>query len=89
MTLRRFLGAAVLFLLGFLTGSGFDLATAQEQIGSKEQAWEIYHGSAGKDSFYVVKHNRLTGETLVLSAEGGAGDDSWLLLPVEDRRTRK
>jgi hypothetical protein len=48
--------------------------------------WEIQSGAFGGRSFYVVKHNRRTGETRVLSAERGAENDKWLILPAEDKR---
>ena len=47
-----------------------------EQVNEAE-AWEIYHGSqsafggnsAGDSYFYVIKHNTLTGETLIHGCE--------------------
>ncbi len=85
---RTLLGALTLFCLGFLVGTGFDVANAQQNT-KPEQAWEINHSPFGQHSFYVIKHNRLTGETWVLSGERGAKDDSWLLLPHKDKSTKK
>ncbi len=88
MKAERMLVAVLLLLVGFLVGTGFDVVKAQQNI-EPEQAWEINHSPFGQHSFYVVKHNRLTGETWVLSGAKGAKDDSWLLLPHKDKRKNK
>lgn len=74
-----FVGLAVGSVLGAVAD-----AVAQEQQVLDE--WEIQSGSFGQQSFYVVKHNRFSGETLILSAERGADNDKWLYLPIEDKR---
>ena len=88
MKLRTILGGIGLFLLGFVAGTGLDAVKAQQHA-SPELAWEIYHAPFGMHSFYAIKHNRVTGETWVLSGEKGAEDDRWLLLPEEDKRSKK
>ena len=88
MKAERMLVAALLLLVGFLVGTGLDVVKAQQSI-EPEQAWEINHSPFGQHSFYVVKHNRLTGETWVLSGERGAKDDKWLLLPHKDKSKNK
>jgi len=88
MTIKRILSGASLLLVGFLVGSGLDVVRAQQDM-KPELAWEIYHSPFGTHSFYAIKHNRVTGETWVLSGEKGAEDDRWLLLPEEDKRSKK
>lgn len=53
-------------------------ADAQEQQFTEAQAWEVYHGaymSAVSDDrrFYVVRHNRITGETQYIGCEDRDG----------------
>ena len=88
MNARNFVWLLVVFMLGTLVGSNLSVVRAQGDI-QPAQAWEINHSAFGQSSFYVVKHNRLTGETWVLSGERGAQDDSWLLLPEKDKRAKK
>ena len=65
------LACAALFLAGFLLGGGWNVAEAnavEAQGGDVNGAWEIYHGTlTSEGDFYAIKHNRLTGETLVLN----------------------
>ncbi len=64
-------------------------ASAQDAPAMSEgQAWEIYTGPFGTQSFYVVKHNRLTGKTLVLNCKGTTGVkcQQWEDLPVVERK---
>ncbi len=88
MKAERMLVAVSLLLVGFLVGTGLDVVKAQQNI-EPEQAWEINHAPFGQHAFYVIKHNRLTGETWVLSADKGAKDDAWLLLPHKDKSANK
>ena len=83
MKLKWSLVWLVLILGAFLLGHGWDTARAQQATGAN-QAWEIYHSAYGNNSFYVLKHNRLTGETFLLDAIGGADDDAWFLIPGGD-----
>ena len=51
---------------------------AQQQAPTEAQAWEIYHGKyprpASDDTrFYVIRHNRLTGETQIIACEDRDG----------------
>ena len=51
---------------------------ALQQIPGEPQAWEIYHGryprpSSDDNYFYVIRHNRLTGETQIISCEDRDG----------------
>jgi len=86
MKLRGLVWSLVVFVLGLLVGNNLGTVKAQGDI-QTAQAWEIITNGNGKN-FYVIKHNNLTGETWVLSAEGGAEDDSWLLLPEKDKRIK-
>lgn len=89
MRFRRLLAVVVALALGVGLGQGLNLVTAQESEdtrGSEASAWEIYHGPMSDQSdnaFYVIKHNRATGETLVLSVIDTADDDSWYRLPIK------
>lgn len=77
-------GATVLALvcavsLGWLLG-GADRVVAQQQQAGEEQAWEIYHGfytnaspSSDDARFYVIRHNRMTGETQYIGCEDRDG----------------
>ena len=52
-----------------------------------ESQWDIVYaspyGTVGNgNNWFAIKHNRMTGETLVLDAVGGSGDDQWRLLPI-------
>ena len=62
--------------------------TAQEAV---DLAWEISASAFGTHSYFVVKHNRVTGVTLILncgettsiSKTQGCDDDSqWMQLPI-------
>lgn len=88
MKARNFVWLLVVFMLGTLVGSNLAVVRAEGDI-QPAQAWEIYHSAFGNQSFYVIKHNRLTGEAWVLSAEKGSEDDSWMLLPEKDKRAKK
>jgi len=87
MKSRGLVWSLVVFVLGLLVGSNLGTVRAQGDL-QPEQAWEINHGPFGQHSFYAIKHNRLTGETWVLSGDKGAQDDSWLLLPEKDKRIK-
>ncbi len=75
---------SVVFGLGCLLGGVF-LANyfgaelgAQQQAPTEAQAWEIYHGryprpSSDDNYFYVIRHNRLTGETQLITCEDRDG----------------
>lgn len=50
----------------------------EEQFTEEAQAWEVYHGAymsatSGDAHFYVVRHNRLTGETQYVGCEDRDG----------------
>jgi hypothetical protein len=81
-------GIAVLcFVIGVFAGMIVDHSSVSAQ--AEQGAWEISHGAFGQQSFYVIKHNRITGETLELSGARGATDDAWLKLPEEDKTSKK
>ena len=74
---------SVIFGLSFLIGGVFLAnlfgaeAGAQEQTVTEAQSWEIHtgpHSSGGTDRmFYVVRHNRVTGETQYIGCEDRDG----------------
>lgn len=69
-------------------GSGVGVGEAQDAASEEASAWELHHGpmpDQSDNAFYVIKHNRATGETLVLSVIGSADDDKWYRLPIEDK----
>ena len=48
-----------------------------------ESQWDIVYASPYAEGlWFAVKHNRMTGETLVLDSRGGSNDDQWRLLPI-------
>jgi len=89
MRARQLLSVTAALGIGFGLGAGIRAGVAQAdgEAQAVDSAWEIYHGSISnqKDNgFYVIKHNRLTGQTLVLSAEENLNDDHWYRLSVVD-----
>ena len=77
---------SVIFGLSFLIGGVFLAnlfgaeAGAQEQTVTEAQSWEIHTGrysnpGGGQDDtrFYVVRHNRMTGETQYIGCEDRDG----------------
>lgn len=56
------------------------------QTSTLQNRWKLQAGRFGSNSFYAIKFNPQTGESLVLSGERGAKDDSWLRLPVRTAR---
>ncbi len=80
------LACAALFLAGFLLGGGWNVAEAnavEAQGGDVNGAWEIYHGRNTSDGLYAIKHNRLTGETLILNTYLDVRNESWIRPPVK------
>ena len=83
------LGALVGFVVAVL---GFTQIPAIAQQAEAESAWEIYASAFGTHSYFVVKHNRITGTTLVLNCgdsgsmgnvQGCDDDRRWMQLPTE------
>jgi predicted alpha/beta-fold hydrolase len=70
---------SVIFGLGFLIGGAFLAnyfgaeAGAQQQTVTEAQSWEltvgVYDMEGTNTRFYVVRHNRLTGETQYIGCE--------------------
>ena len=85
MRADRILVGVLLLGLGFVLGGGGRLQAHQE---GAEGLWEIHHSPYATQSFYVIKHNALTGETWILDANKGAGDNIWMMLPEGDRPGR-
>ena len=83
---RRAIYGAALLVMGFVVGGLTGTLRAQDESTTVDQAWEIYHSRYGDDSFYVVKHNRVTGETKVLDARMGSMDDEWVTFGETDLR---
>lgn len=55
---------------------------------SSESAWEIQSIASSDEAhtyLYVVKHNRITGETLILSCEDSCKSEQWYKLPAVDK----
>ncbi len=76
------LGMGVLLVgVGFLAGVSIQRTDAQESSASSN--WEIYASAYGQQSFFVVKHNRNTGETLILNGAKTKAKE-WQKLPVKD-----
>lgn len=80
-TTKSLLVAIACLATGALLPSAFSAGVdAQEQQATEAQAWEIYHGpyntAAGAQDdtrFYVIRHNRLTGETQYIGCEDRDG----------------
>jgi len=87
MKLRDVVVACCFFVLGALATSRVPLRAQNEAKNETNVSggWEIAHGAYGQQSFYVIKHNRITGETLILNAERGGVSSGWELLPENDR----
>ena len=85
MSTRKVVVSITLFALGVFAGSALHAvwADSSEVQQAGDWAWEVTAGPFGAKSFYAVKFNRQTGETWILSAERGAENDKWLLLPQE------
>ncbi len=88
MKLYGLLGAFIGFVVAVLV---FTQIPAVAQQTSADEAWEIYASAFGSHSYFVVKHNRVTGETLVLncgkdktlsSTQGCFDDSEWMRLPT-------
>ena len=87
MKMKLMIGAVVGLVLvgGIAFGmllSGPIQSVKADEAKNKEGYWEIQSGGSGNE-FYVIKHNRLTGETYVLSVYGKPDDKRWLKLPEE------
>jgi len=81
-----FVCGGLLFGLGVWTGQSVDPFSVHAQ--SQADRYEIYHNPFGAGSFYALKFDRQTGDLWILSANKGAEDDAWLLLPEEDKRKK-
>jgi len=76
------LGMGILLVtVGFLVGVSIQRTDAEESSASSN--WEIYASPYGQSSFFVVKHNRETGDTLILNGAKAKAKE-WLRLPVKD-----
>ena len=76
------LGMGILLVsVGFLVGLSIQRTDAQESSASSN--WEIYASPYGQQSFFVVKHNRETGDTLILNGAKTKAKE-WQKLPVKD-----
>ena len=88
MRIRDVLTGGLLVLLGFVAGNLNGLNAQEVEVIGQDLAagaWEVQSSPFGQQSWYAIKHNTVTGETLVLSGNKGAEDDAWLLLPFEDK----
>ena len=66
-------------------GMAVPVIAQQEDKPDAAAAWQIQSSPFGQQSFYAIKHNVVTGETLVLSAEKGVGKkQKWMHFGVED-----
>ncbi len=73
-------------VVAFAAGMSINqLEAFQSDTDTADSSWEIYHSAFGQQSFYVVKHNRVTGETLILFRPPGedADKEGWLVLPTD------
>ena len=73
-------------ILGFVVGISLPLVADSHDSSNVDGSWQIQSAPFGQQSFYVVKHNTVSGETLVLSAERGINErkDKWAKLGVRD-----
>lgn len=87
MRIRDLLSGGLLVLIGFVAGNLEGLGAQEADTGDRyvAGAWEIQSAPYGQQSWYAIKHNTVTGETLILDARKGAENDAWLLLPLEDK----
>tara|TARA_B110000503_G_C6887337_1_gene305260 strand:- start:155 stop:409 length:255 start_codon:yes stop_codon:yes gene_type:complete len=78
-------------ILGWVAGAvmGLSAGIASYAIGEPtklvDDVWEVQLSSYGQSSFFVVKHNRVTGETQIFNGKKGNGKE-WEILPVVDKR---
>lgn len=79
------LAILVLILASLMLPRYTQIASAQaDTCGAVDGAWDVESSAtAASRTWYAVKFNRCTGEAWVLSAEGSAADDKWLILPNE------
>ena len=80
------LGALIGFVIAVL---GFTQIPAVAQQTEVESPWEItvmpYSGGTGANAVLVAKHNRVTGQTLLLSCSNACGGgEEWRDYPVEE-----
>ena len=85
-----FVCGGLLFGFGVWTGQYTQPDTVQAQSSSDypNDRYEIYHNPFGQQPWYALKFDRQTGEVWVLSADRGASDDEWLLLPEKDKKKK-
>jgi hypothetical protein len=80
----RHVATAILLGLATVTAQAVDSPPTPR---SPDRAWKIETRVAeqgGSSVFYAIKHNRMTGETLVLSCPGSCRGEAWRKLPVRD-----
>ena len=63
---------------GILLASYFGTEATAQQVPEEAGMWEIYHGTYSQSDqddsrFYVIRHNRLTGETQIVGCEDRNG----------------
>ena len=79
------LGALIGFVIAVL---GFTQIPAVAQQTSAEVAWEVsvtpFSSGSGADQVLVVKHNRVTGQTLLLNCSNACGDEEWFDYPIAE-----
>ena len=75
---------ALYAIAGVLVGTfGMAQIPAIAQDSSMEAAWEVIVTPFGQQSYAVVKHNTITGQTLILDcAKSCSEKDEWWELPV-------
>ena len=75
------LGALVGFVIAVL---GFTQIPAVAQQTSVEAAWDVIVSPFGSQSYVVVKHNSVTGQTLMLDCARSCSDNNvWWELATE------
>lgn len=84
----QFVGALAILIVGVVIGFLMNHTAVHAQSDPAAGAWEISHGAWGTQSWYAIKHNRITGEVWVLSAQKGIDGDSWLKLPEVVAKTK-
>lgn len=75
------LGALVGFVVAVLV---FTQIPAVAQQTNAEAAWDVIVSPFGQQSYVIVKHNSLTGQTLILDCARSCSDNNvWWELAVE------
>ncbi len=75
------LGALIGFVVAVL---GFTQIPAIAQQAELESAWEI-HIAAGNEHLYLVKHNSVSGRTLILTCANNCGrNEEWHEYPLPE-----